>query len=88
MDVLGPAGATLKTDGVGDCVYGGTPWSLTRFLGRGSSGSELSNDARFEVLRGSGAGAGGMTGFTVDGAGDGAGTEPGRYSSLFGGDGT
>lgn len=89
---LGPEGATLSVDGVGDWVNG-VGWSLILFFWRGSSGSELSNDAKLDVLRGS---AGGpvvkdTAGLTTEGAGDGAGTDPGRYtgcSSLFGGDGT
>jgi hypothetical protein len=88
---LGPGGATLRVDGVGDCVKGVTPCSLILFLARGSSGSELSRDARLDVLRGSAGGPelNGMTGLTFDVAGEGTGTEPGRCitSSLLGGEG-
>lgn len=87
MDPAGPIGAMLRLCAAGDWARfrtPGMPWSLKRFLGRGSSGSELSSEARLEVLRGS-AGAGGASLATV-GAGDGAGTDPGR-NSCFGGDG-
>lgn len=53
-----------------------------RFDGRGSSGSELSNDARFEVFLGSTGAA--LTGNCDAGA---AGTELGRNPTVFGGDG-
>ena len=58
--------------------------SPKRLCGRGSSGSEFSSAAKFEVFRGSVD----VAGLTGGGAGDGTGTELGLKPNARGGDGS